>query len=413
MTVAVKETSQTDSPSPFDRLAVRSLVGMVYVLGGIGVVFYGVPRLWDALVAPSTRLLGSFVDVALLLVVMAGVAAGLIWLGARLTGPQPPHGLRAGVFIAIVGALAIAWLTWLVGGILENVGLHGPNAWIGATLTGLVGLALAALGLRWLFRERTESFLVTLEDQGWFTAAPYKKSQGQRVRRGTILGILILAGAGIYTMISHDTLATAGYEHWALTLPFTPGTVTAAGDSGLEVGSRVDRFELEAVNAQLSSLRKVSEPGDATFARGQLVTLAEFDQERDRLMKADGLRPPVAVPATPAAAAFPQVVLLPHVRFTVPLLLFAAALWLAYRVVNFPVFADFLIATEAEMNKVSWTTRKRLVQDTIVVLVMVIILTVYLFLVDIMWGQSLEWIQVLQFNQGEAKQTEKIEQVDY
>ena len=32
---------------------------------------------------------------------------------------------------------------------------------------------------------------------------------------------------------------------------------------------------------------------------------------------------------------------------------------------------DFLIATEAEMNKVSWTTRKRLVKDTIVVLVTV------------------------------------------
>ena len=51
-------------------------------------------------------------------------------------------------------------------------------------------------------------------------------------------------------------------------------------------------------------------------------------------------------------------------------------LWRAWRgMVNFPAFADFLIATEAEMNKVSWTTRKRLVQDTIVVLTTVVLMT--------------------------------------
>ena len=32
----------------------------------------------------------------------------------------------------------------------------------------------------------------------------------------------------------------------------------------------------------------------------------------------------------------------------------AFGLWLGYRIVNVPQFADFLIAVEAEMNKVSW-----------------------------------------------------------
>src|SRR5205823_12945818 len=49
--------------------------------------------------------------------------------------------------------------------------------------------------------------------------------------------------------------------------------------------------------------------------------------------------------------------LLPHLKFTLPILILAAAMWFAWRVVNQPVFADFLIATEAELNKVSWTTR--------------------------------------------------------
>src|SRR5207244_1222870 len=74
-----------------------------------------------------------------------------------------------------------------------------------------------------------------------------------------------------------------------------------------------------------------------------------------------------------------------HLSITVPLLILVASGWLAWRIVNWPTFADFLIATEAEMNKVSWTTRKRLVQDTIVVLVTVVLLTVFLFAVDILW----------------------------
>jgi preprotein translocase SecE subunit len=74
--------------------------------------------------------------------------------------------------------------------------------------------------------------------------------------------------------------------------------------------------------------------------------------------------------------------------------------WMSWRIVNWPAFADFLIATEAEMNKVSWTTRKRLVQDTIVVLVTVILLTVFLFVVDILWIRILSnpWVYVLQID---------------
>ena len=62
-----------------------------------------------------------------------------------------------------------------------------------------------------------------------------------------------------------------------------------------------------------------------------------------------------------------------------------------------PTFAEFLIATEAEMNKVSWSTRKQLTQDTIVVLVTTFLMTAFLFLVDVFWGWLLSqsWIGVL------------------
>jgi preprotein translocase SecE subunit len=92
--------------------------------------------------------------------------------------------------------------------------------------------------------------------------------------------------------------------------------------------------------------------------------------------------------------------ILPDLRYSLPLLLIALMAWLAWRIVNWPAFADFLIATEAEMNKVSWTTRKRLVQDTVVVLVTVFLLTAFLFVVDILWIRVLSnpWVYVLQID---------------
>ena len=81
-----------------------------------------------------------------------------------------------------------------------------------------------------------------------------------------------------------------------------------------------------------------------------------------------------------------EFILVGNAQFSIPLLLTLGALWFAYRIVNWPAFADFLIATEAEMNKVSWSSKKKLIQDTIVVLVTMVILTFFLFVVDVAWG---------------------------
>jgi preprotein translocase SecE subunit len=109
------------------------------------------------------------------------------------------------------------------------------------------------------------------------------------------------------------------------------------------------------------------------------------------------------IPFTRAAPAedFSTYVYIPviyNVPVVVPILLSAAILWFCWRVVNWPTFGDFLIATEAEINKVSWTTRRRLVQDTIVVLVTVFLMTAFLFIVDILWIKVLThpWVSVLQ-----------------
>lgn len=69
-------------------------------------------------------------------------------------------------------------------------------------------------------------------------------------------------------------------------------------------------------------------------------------------------------------------------RFLLPMAIVALGCWAAFRVVNIPRFADFLISVEAEMNKVSWPSRGELYRASMVVLVVIFILVVVLFFFD-------------------------------
>lgn len=72
-------------------------------------------------------------------------------------------------------------------------------------------------------------------------------------------------------------------------------------------------------------------------------------------------------------------------RYGTSCLLLLAGLWVSYRIVNFPKFADFLIAVEAEMNKVSWPTQGELVRSSIVVIFVILALAALLFVYDLFW----------------------------
>jgi preprotein translocase subunit SecE len=87
----------------------------------------------------------------------------------------------------------------------------------------------------------------------------------------------------------------------------------------------------------------------------------------------------------------------PAWRFGLPLAFAVVLGWLILRLIHFPPFADFLIATEAEMNKVSWTTKDDLIRATTVVLATVLFMALFLFVVDRLWTLILQLIGVLQF----------------
>jgi preprotein translocase subunit SecE len=72
-------------------------------------------------------------------------------------------------------------------------------------------------------------------------------------------------------------------------------------------------------------------------------------------------------------------------RNVLPLVLLIAGFWASYRLVNYARFADFLIAVEAEMNKVSWPSRQELVRSSIVVIFVIFSLALILFTYDLIW----------------------------
>jgi preprotein translocase subunit SecE len=91
----------------------------------------------------------------------------------------------------------------------------------------------------------------------------------------------------------------------------------------------------------------------------------------------------------PPAAAWMQ-----NLVYPVGALLAVAGIWLAFRLVNYPRFADFLISVEAEMNKVSWPTRQELWRASAVVIFVIFFLSAVLFLFDLVWVKLFELIRV-------------------
>jgi preprotein translocase subunit SecE len=83
-----------------------------------------------------------------------------------------------------------------------------------------------------------------------------------------------------------------------------------------------------------------------------------------------------------------------YLTIAIPAVALMGGLWFGFRVVNWPRFADFLIAVEAEMNKVTWPSKDELIRASIVVILTIFILAISLFLFDVMWQAIFNFIGV-------------------
>jgi preprotein translocase SecE subunit len=75
----------------------------------------------------------------------------------------------------------------------------------------------------------------------------------------------------------------------------------------------------------------------------------------------------------------------------------AVFLFFCWRLMNKPTNVDFLIATDSEMKKVNWTTKKELIGSTKVVIIFVVLISLFLFTLDVLFGYFFHLIKVLEF----------------
>lgn len=68
---------------------------------------------------------------------------------------------------------------------------------------------------------------------------------------------------------------------------------------------------------------------------------------------------------------------------------------LIWRLMNKPSNVDFLIATDGEMKKVNWTSRRELIGSTKVVIIFMFFIAFILFFIDIIFGYFFQLINVL------------------
>jgi preprotein translocase SecE subunit len=359
MAVAVQPPSEPRAPKTAGQplgLIAASLIGAVFVLAAAALVLRGVPLLWERGVGDAIAgATNSLVSTTVLIATQVAVAIGLLYVASRLASGRQAVGVRGGIFFMIAVAL-VAFFA--VRGLL---GVANRGFSVGGVLVMLIYVVILFLLFQFFRTGRFTQWSVALDEGGWFEAKSYKKTQGLRVRRLTILGILLVCATGIWTLMTHN---------------FLPQNTTVKMPDGREASNRM---------------------GDWVVGGTVLEPKRDLPPEENRS------RPRVEGGVT----------LLPDLQFTIPLLLIAASMWLAWRVVNYPTFADFLIATEAEINKVSWTSRKALVRDTIVVLVSLVLLTLFLFVVDVFWSWLLsrEMIGVLPGESDRPAQVQSAEPV--
>ena len=85
-----------------------------------------------------------------------------------------------------------------------------------------------------------------------------------------------------------------------------------------------------------------------------------------------------------------------YVQAAAAVLIVAAGAFVLYRYVALkPRSADFLIATEGEMRKVNWPTRREVTGFTWVVVAFLVLFVTLLFLSDLLFATFFQWIDVL------------------
>jgi preprotein translocase SecE subunit len=307
-----------------------------------------------------------------------------------------------GIFFLCLFCFALLLLGWM-----ESSG--GQQSFLISAILVVVATVLTRILVS---RFLTRKGVAGLEEQGWTSLSSYKRVQGQRVRRLTMITLIITAVTGAMTLIN------AGYgARWFAELPFTGKVEITDPQNGrysnppLKSGDTFSREDFQRLQADLKN--KVLVGGEAvtaaidggpesTYRPGDLIPREVATKVKNALR--DGRRDGDNQDLTTTDAVLPEtrkidqlgLMLLPGGQLKV-VALSLLGFYLVWRLVNVPAFADFLIATDSEMSKVSWPPFKKLWRDTLVVVAGMFLMGGMIMAIDWVWRGVLTSISVLQF----------------
>jgi preprotein translocase SecE subunit len=233
----------------------------------------------------------------------------------------------------------------------------------------------------------------------------YKASQGRITRQVTFAALAVTIALGLFRLkgelVGLDPIVTALPARVTCTAKAgrieAGGEIKVTGATGAAKGAEIAvkaGDKLADVARAIDAKRKDTEVV-ATVGGDQLV-LTSVATNATGIVRIEAPAGMLQIAGLgPDGAAHGRNSLNLGLRFLIPGILLVIGVWMSYRVVNVPAFADFLIAVEAEMNKVSWPTRGELFRASMVVLIEIFALAFILTAYDLFWNGLLRVLHIV------------------
>lgn len=223
----------------------------------------------------------------------------------------------------------------------------------------------------------------------------YKQGQGYWVRTMTavFVGVLFLVGASwAWKQAENITLPIKGY---VLTLnvtgdqqPAPQSTVIIERLGSQDIARPIARAQVESITVS-SSGRGVLTIHQINFEAGEVAIPSDARVRADQV----SLNFAGQVVGRQSIDLFPRL----YVQATIAGVIILIGTVCLYWLVGIkPGTVDFLVATDGEMKKVNWSTRKEIIGSTQVVIVAAVLIAAVLFVIDLAFSNLFKLIGVLE-----------------
>jgi preprotein translocase SecE subunit len=221
----------------------------------------------------------------------------------------------------------------------------------------------------------------------------YKRNQGRLARQLTGAAIAVIVAMGAWRL-SQSILSGYVDSYWAIEVAYTATERNSEFDETIrEIAKEYDPTAIfvEGGDADDRTL-EILLPTSVFYETDQ-----DLDIDKKKLAKKIRTQLKAADPTWDTIEPYERSNPVLWITYGIPFGVFAAGAWIAYRLVNYPRYVDFLVAVEAEIDKVTWASRQQLYRYTVVVVATMFLMGVVLFVYDVFWQKFFKFIGFLQF----------------